>query len=273
MAFTLVEIKPNSQPPSTVKMQDSVLDALDVIFKCAYDQLPVVFSDGKEYSGCVVTFKGIIEAIRSFRARLESLRIRDVAQPARPYTPDDDLLQTLDDFEQADFAVIVNESKQVIGIITTADTTRFLREYAQDLMTIENIESRVKEAIRTLFRGNDPALLDEIATVSDRTAETRRRLPAAIQAYCEKSQALVPIEALDRDALSAEEEKLGLRRSQKQFEDLSFDELSNSSDTTELRHLLEKSATFGTNWLGFAESLCCKIPTINRPAYYWKVKG
>jgi hypothetical protein len=267
-------------------MQDSVLDALDVIFKCAYDQLPVVFSDGKEYSGCVVTFKGIIEAIRSFRARLESLRIRDVAQPARPYTPDDDLLQTLDDFEQADFAVIVNESKQVIGIITTADTTRFLREYAQDLMTIENIESRVKEAIRTLFRGNDPALLDEIATVSDRTAETRRRLPAAIQAYCEKSQALVPIEALDRDALSAEEEKLGLRRSQKQFEDLSFDELSNilaghsnapklsnSSDTTELRHLLEKSATFGTNWLGFAESLCCKIPTINRPAYYWKVKG
>ena len=52
------------------------------------------------------------------------------------------------------FALIVDESR-LVGIVTTADMATFFREYAEDLMQIEGIESRTKDAIRALYAGDE----------------------------------------------------------------------------------------------------------------------
>ncbi len=64
----------------------------------------------------------------------------------------------------------------------------FFREYAQDLMLIEGIESRVKDAIRALYADDDDGLCSTIATVTDPGAGVRKKLPGAIRAYLAKAR-------------------------------------------------------------------------------------
>ncbi len=170
----------------------------------------------------------------------------------RSYAADADLLATLDDIHRDNFALIVDGTR-LIGIVTTADMAVFFREYAQDLMLIEGIETRVKEAIRALYAGDENGLDSAIATVSDRASDIRKKLAAAIKTYLWKANAGLPPAAIDMDAFSEAEKKLGLQEPGKKFEDLTFDEftkvllchpraprLSQSKDVSELRGLLQQ---------------------------------
>lgn len=217
-----------------------------------YNQLPVVDDDGKSSMEQVVTFDSILQAVRSFNTKPELLHVRDVARTVRTYPADADLLATLDDIQRQNFALIVDEHNVLTGIVTTADTTVFFREYAQDLMQIEGIESRMKEAITALYAGNDSGLEAAIGAVTDRAADIRRKLPAAIRGYLEKAGLKAPATG-DGDALAEAEKRLGLPKPRKAFELLSFDEftevllghcnapkLANSSSVGELRDLLQQ---------------------------------
>jgi hypothetical protein len=120
-------------------------------------------------------------------------------------------------------------------------------------MQIEGIESRVKDAIRTLYAGDDGGLDSAIATVTDRAADIRKRFPGAIRAYLTKLNITAPPAGIDKDALAEAEKRLGLPEPAKKFEDLTFDEfisvllrharaprLSQSKDVSELRELLQQ---------------------------------
>ena len=84
-------------------------------------------------------------------------------------------------FSGKTFALIVDENNVLTGIVTTADTTVFFREYAQDLMQIEGIESRMKEAITALYAGNDSGLQSAVEAVTDRAAHLAKKFPVAIR--------------------------------------------------------------------------------------------
>jgi hypothetical protein len=102
----------------------------------------------------------------------------------------------------------------------------FFREDAQDLMLIEGIESRVKDAIRAVYADDDDGLCSAIATVTDRGAEVRKKLPGAIRAYVAKASISPPALGADMVALAEAEKKLGLQERSKDFEDLTFDEFT-----------------------------------------------
>jgi Domain of unknown function (DUF4268) len=222
-----------------------------MMYQQGYGQLPVTGASG-DFQGQVITFESILRAIQSFRTEAGALLVRDAAQRVRSYAADADLLATLDDIYRDNFALIVDDSR-LIGIVTTADMAVFFREYAQDLMLIEGIESRVKDAIRALYEGEDGELKSAIATVTDRAGDIRKKLPAAIKAYLGKANISPPPAESDMDALAEAEKKLGLQEPGKRFEDLTFDEftnvllrharapkLSESKDVSELRALLQQ---------------------------------
>lgn len=252
MPFTLEELLPDDQRLRTVQLHDTVPHALGLMHQHGYNQIPVVDNDGKTALEQVVTFDSILQAVRSFNTRPELLHVRDVARAVRTYPADADLLATLDDIQRDNFALIVDEANVLTGIVTTADTTVFFREYAQDLMQIEGIESRMKEAIMALYAGNDAGLETAIGAVTDRAADIRRKLPAAIRGYLTKA-GLKPPATGDADALAEAELRLCLPKAGKAFDRLSFDEftevllghpnapkLAQSSGVCELRVLLQQ---------------------------------
>ncbi len=220
MPFTLEELLPNDQRLRTVQLHDTVQQVIDLMHQHEYNQLPIVDKDGKTLEQ-VVTFESILQAVRSFNTRPELLHIRDVARPVRTYLADADLLATLDEIQRDNFALIVDESSVLTGIVTTADTTMFFREYAQDMMLIEGIESRMKEAITILYAGNDAGLESAIGSVTDMAAGTRKKIPAASQGYLEKAGLNAPASGHD-EGLAEAESRLALPKPGKEFEMLSF---------------------------------------------------
>lgn len=251
MPFTLEELLAENQPLRTVQLHDSVPHAIGLMHQHGYSQLPVVDNDGKTSLDQVVTFDSILQALRSFNTKPELLHVRDVARAVRPYPADADLLATLDEIQRDNFALIVDESNVLTGIVTTADTTVFFREYAQDLMQIEGIESRIKEAITALYAGDHAGLEGAIAAVTDRAADIRKKIPAAIRCYLDKAGLKAP--ATDDDALAEAEKRLALPKAGKPFDRLSFDEftevllghpnapkLAQSNGVRELRGLLQQ---------------------------------
>lgn len=251
MALTLEDLLPADQQLRTVQPHEPVDSAINIMYQHGYGQLPVTGANG-EFQGQVITFESILRAIQSFRTEAGALLVRDAAQRVRSYAADADLLATLDDIYRDNFALIVDESR-LIGIVTTADMAVFFREYAQDLMLIEGIESRVKDAIRALYVGDDDGLDSAIVTVTDRAADIRKKLPGAIKAYLAKANFSPPPTGTDTDALAEAEKRLGLQEPGKKFEDLTFDEFTNvllrharaprlpqSKDVSELRALLQQ---------------------------------
>ena len=253
MPFTLEELLPNDQQLRTVQMHEPLTHAIDVMHQHGYSQLPVVEADGKTSRGQVVTFEGIVHTLQSFKTQPEMFQVKDVARRVRTYAPDADLLATLDDIQRENFALIVDEAYALTGIVTTADTTVFFREYAQDLMQIEGIESRMKEAITALFAGDDAGLETTIAKVTDRAADIRRKLRPAILGYLEKAGLTAPAAGTDIEAVAEAEKRLALPKPGKAFDQLTMDEiikvlldhpnapkLNKASGVTELRGLLER---------------------------------
>lgn len=252
MPFTLEELLTEDQRLRTVFLHDTVQHAINLMHQHEYNQLPVVDLDGKTSLEQVVTFDSILQAVRSFCTRPELMHVRDVARSARTYPEDADLLATLDDIQRDNFALIVDDNNILTGIVTTADTTVFFREYAQDLMLIEGIESRIKEAITALYAGDDAGLESAIGSVTDRAADIRKRIPAAIRGYLEKAGLKAP-ENGEAEAIAEAEKRLALPKAGRAFDRLTFDEfaevllahcnapkLAKADGVSELRGLLQQ---------------------------------
>jgi CBS domain-containing protein len=251
MAFTLEDLLPADQQLRTVQPHEPVGCAINIMYQHGYGQMPVTGAN-REFQGQVITFESVLRAIQSFRTEAGALLVRDAAQRVRSYPADADLLATLDDIHRDNFALIVDESR-LVGIVTTADVAVFFREYAQDLMLIEGIESRVKDATLALYAGDVDGLDCAIATVTDRAADIRKKFPGAIKAYLGKANITIPLPGADIDALAEAEKRLALPEPAKKFEDLTFDQfvnvllrharaprLSQSKDVSELRGLLQQ---------------------------------
>src|SRR5579863_8250790 len=224
MEFTLEDLLPSDQQIRSVRLHEPADVAIGLMYQHRFGQLPVVAENG-EFLNKVVTFESVLQAVQSFRTLTENLQVRDVARSVRSYPADADLLATLEDIHRDDFALIANDSK-LLGIVTPADLALFFRENAKDLMELEGIESRIKDAILTLYIDDGDGLTCAIAKASDRGGQLRRKVPAAIGVYLERMGIQRPGREREADALSDAERVLGLTESNKKFEDLTFDELT-----------------------------------------------
>ena len=223
MNITLEDLLPMDQQIRSVRLYESAASALNIMHQHGYGQLPVT-DENEHFLDKVVTFESVLQAIQSFQAFPETLQVRDVAKTVRSYRPDADLLTTLEDIHRDDFALIADDSI-LVGIVTTADLALFFRGYAQDLMETEGIESQLKGAIRALYVDAANDLSSAIAKASDRSAQTRKKLPSAIGAYLRKIGVARADQGQEEEALREVERVLGLQASPKTFEELTFDEL------------------------------------------------
>jgi CBS domain-containing protein len=279
MDFTLEDLLPLDQQLRTVQPHETINHAIDLMFQQGYGQLPVVGTAGN-FVGQVVTFESILMAIQAFKTTPEVLVVRDVTQRAEGYPADADLLRMLEHIHRDNFALIVDGS-QLKGIVTAADATVFFQSFAQDLMRIESIESRLKEAIYALYSHDPDALKASIINVTDRAADIRANFPKSIKTYLAMTQAPTPI-LLDERAVCEAERKLGLSKPLEELSGLTLNDLievllqhesaprlSQSTNVTELRDLLHRVREVRNKLAHFRGELSAEERRVIRFANDW----
>jgi len=141
-----------------VQIDDAIMQALDLMIEHNYSQLPVLDTDGCLLG--MVTYESIMRATRSFNVKLESLSVRDAMVKAPHHFQDDDLFDLLDDLKNTNAVVIIDPGGHPTGIVTSFDTTEFLRDRTEDTMRLEEVELTIKDFIKLAYR-NDKGEIDE----------------------------------------------------------------------------------------------------------------
>src|SRR5687768_16954844 len=154
MPYQVQQIIQGRGLPVCVSKDDAVSKALTLMIEHDFSQLPIVklFDDDLEVPEGMITYEGVLRGIRNFKAKIDDLKVRDVMVTAPVYSLEDDLFDILDRLKDTN-AVLITENigfgPDVLGIVTSYDTTEYFRNRTEDLMRVEDIELMVKEFIKT----------------------------------------------------------------------------------------------------------------------------
>jgi CBS domain-containing protein len=136
--------------PIRTRREESIAQVLSLMIEHDYSQLPVVDEANKPVG--LVTSDSILRALHHFGVTTDKLFVRDamVKKPSEYYA-EDDIFDLLDDLEQGDAVHIVDIKGILIGIVTTYDTTAYLRQRSQDIMYVRDVEEMVKSYTNQAF--------------------------------------------------------------------------------------------------------------------------
>ena len=132
-----------------IQKTDTITTALDLMVEHDFSQLPVVNENGMLLG--MITYESIMRAARSFDTKLDKLSIPDAMVNAPFHYREDDLFDLLDELKLTNAVVIVEPEKYVVGIVTSYDASRFLRNRTEDLMHVEDIEFIIKDLIKRIY--------------------------------------------------------------------------------------------------------------------------
>ncbi len=151
MPYSVEHLIANQGNVVVIQKADTITSALDLMIENDFSQLPVVDENGSLMR--LVTYETILRAARSFNTKLDQLSVRDATATAPFHYREDDLFDLLDELKVANAVVIVEPEGYVVGIVTSYDASRFLRNRTEDLMHVEDIEFIIKELIRRTCTG------------------------------------------------------------------------------------------------------------------------
>jgi predicted transcriptional regulator len=157
MSIQVQQLLAGKDKPVCITRDEPVTEALTLMVNYDYSQLPVTRLEGDiDIPEGMVTYEGILRGIRNFKAKLEDLKVKDVMVAAPNSREDDDLFDILDKLKEAN-AVLVKgvDGKQLVGIVTSYDSTQYFRDRTEDLIRVGDIESTIKDFIDWAYTEED----------------------------------------------------------------------------------------------------------------------
>jgi CBS domain-containing protein len=151
MPYSVEHLLANQGNVIVIRKTDTITMALDLMIEYDFSQLPVVDENGQLQG--MVTYESIMRAARSFDTKLDDLSVTDALVSVPCHYREDDMFDLLDELKITNAVVIVEPEKYVVGIVTSYDASRFLRNRTEDLMHVEDIEFIIKELIRGIYPG------------------------------------------------------------------------------------------------------------------------
>jgi CBS domain-containing protein len=159
MPATIAELLRGKPEPVSASLDDKVQDILATMVKHDYSQLPIVDAANKPIG--LITCDSIIRALHNFGVTTEALSVKDAMLKRPPtYYPGDDVFDLLDDLETSQVVFVIDADSRLIGLLTPFDTTAYLRQRAQDIMVVQEIEEMVKSYTQAAFT-NSSGEIDE----------------------------------------------------------------------------------------------------------------
>ncbi len=149
MPFPVKSLIQGRSKPVTVTPKTTALEALQVMMRHDYSQLPIVNEHGQAEG--LITSDSILRSLSHFQTTINSLHVRDASCTAKIFAPEDDLFELLDGLRDA-YAVLIVDSQGILtGIVTDYDTSEYFRRRAEDIMLVEDIERTLRDFILAAF--------------------------------------------------------------------------------------------------------------------------
>lgn len=194
--------------PLSVNKDDMVVKAISAMLEHDYSQLPVV--DDENHPLGMITYESILRAIRNFKAALDDLKVANAMEVAEDFDLEDDIFDLLKALQDANAVLITGAGNQLIGIVTTYDTTEYFRRRSEDLMIIEEIESIIKEMIELYYLNDDGEVKNEelqsaVDLITDRSEQRKNKLKTALYRYFNLSKndfGEIDVEAFEKSFLN-----------------------------------------------------------------------
>lgn len=235
MPYTVEQLfndRENIIPPTGIQKTSSVEEALNIMLEKQFSQLPVVDKDNRligETVAYMVTNESILRALKHLNLAPAKLRVSDAVVTVRPYRLEDQLSDLLKDLIDTYAVPIMGDKRQLVGVVTSYDTTEYFRKRAEDMMHIERIEKILQDYIKLYFSNpsgnlNEDALNAAIADIMpSNKKELRGPFNQALNYYLEllgDTSSSINAEF----AAKAFEKHLFQKESPKAFDKLSFDD-------------------------------------------------
>lgn len=242
-------IDPEKPDVITADKQDTVKNAVRLMIKNNYSQLPIV-NEMNSVEG-VISIESIIRSLRSINTTLDQLRVIDAKAPVEKVKPDAEITKCLE-ILQRDNVAIIEENGQMVQIITTYDALEFFQKKSQDMLWVEDIESSIKDLIENAtFTSDGETDQDNLESLVERVTKTgeeqKYRIKSLLSSYIEKKfeqESQVDYELLEELL----EEYLPTPES-KSFDELSFFDYTQLLLIDDIWKHYEKSFTQGKDQL------------------------
>lgn len=212
MTTTVQEFISGKLPVISIRLGDSLKDAVKLMLRHDYSQLPVVDSENSLVG--FVTSDSILNALNNYGMGLDGLLMKHVlTKKPQTFRQDIDLLDLFDEMN-GPFACIVDEEGRLVQILTTFDVADYFRQRARDIILVENIESFIRDYVQLIFASKvngETRLSDAIQSVSKSNLASQENFTKAVRHYLGKTQQTGGNQ-IDEDVLNrAYSSNLGLR--------------------------------------------------------------
>lgn len=148
--FHLIEqVLPEEQQLVCVPPETSIAEALKLMQKHGFNQLPVVEQGTGEIYG-VFSYRSFAEAVMKLPAKVSeplSLSVEECLEKLAFAQMGDELTLLMDEFEVTD-AVLVGSRERLLGVVTSIDVLRYFYRVASPYILLREIELAVRELIR-----------------------------------------------------------------------------------------------------------------------------
>ena len=117
MPFIVKDLLEGRQEPVTVRPDEPVRRALELMIEHDYSQLPVIGPDDRPVG--MVTSDSILRALNHFAVSPEALKVTDAMNRPATFRADEDLFDLLDDLRDTYAVLIVDSDRRLFGIVTS----------------------------------------------------------------------------------------------------------------------------------------------------------
>ncbi|MGV3523465.1 MAG: DUF4268 domain-containing protein [Candidatus Sericytochromatia bacterium] len=182
----------NKSPIISVTPTDTLEYAVSLMIEHDYTQLPVYENGQLAKPAKFVTSHAITRATRIFNSALNQFHVSDALVEARTVQIDDDLFSKMNDILLSEAVIVLNSQNEVQGILTNYDTTQYFRSRAEDLILIEDIETTLKDHLRSVLGGDeenpDSPLQQAINALSNPTDAIKEKCNRAFRSFCAENK-------------------------------------------------------------------------------------
>ena len=184
MPITIRTLIEGRDRPITVAANDSVREALEIMLRHDFTQLPVTTANDAVVG--MITSDSIVRAFGAFNVAAEDLRVGDAMRQVPTYDPDDDIAELLDGLRDSYAALVVDSNDRLMAIVTGFDTAEHFRKQFEDLMVVQDIETAIKDHVLYAFaqlRLTDAQIEESIRRVGNPEDRVKKKLTSALKSY------------------------------------------------------------------------------------------
>jgi CBS domain-containing protein len=177
--------------PVSATADEPARDALDRMLHHGFSQLPVVKGAGQQRQFYFITFESILVALHNFGSSIEdsSFRVDDaLVKVPNVYRATDDLFELVMGMREMNAALIVDDDRSLTHVVTSYDTSRYFRQWAEDIMQVRDIEHSLRRIINAAFKKSDGSIDEDarqsaVEEVTSANRVLRRKFGVAVKSY------------------------------------------------------------------------------------------